>query len=442
MTEPRCAIQSLAVDEPLFGTAPHEQGWLFLEYTGPWGAKIVAESDLPSEVKAWLEELRQKHHIRISFLRRTAETPPPWRVFLWLPDPQGGICARWEVPTLDELRALPWASWLTREQPLPPEAQCRHPLYLVCVNGRRDACCGRFGPILYRALQRLRPAHSWMTTHVGGHRFAPNVLVLPQGLAYGRIHSYEDAAAVVQATERGEVHLGFLRGRMALPQPAQAAEHFLRRKTGLLGVSAFTFIRLHEVGDQAWQAAFLGPNERAYLVSVRRETLPFQRLTSCQASEAKPVRTFALQDLQTYPVRRYASAGGVVVNQQGQVLVLLRPSRREIRLPKGHIEPGEEAWHTAQREISEEAGLPPETLHLLADLGERPVGFLHEAAWVWRHERYFLVRWSGGATRPAEDQFIPLWLTWDQAQQALTFEAERAWLRQAREAWARLAPAR
>lgn len=61
------------------------------------------------------------------------------------------------------------------------------------------------------------------------------------------------------------------------------------------------------------------------------------------------------------------TAGGVVLNRQGQVLVV-NQNRNSWSLPKGHIDPGEDALTAAQREIYEESGV--KDLTLLADLGE------------------------------------------------------------------------
>jgi 8-oxo-dGTP pyrophosphatase MutT (NUDIX family) len=53
---------------------------------------------------------------------------------------------------------------------------------------------------------------------------------------------------------------------------------------------------------------------------------------------------------------RYESAGGVVTNDAGEVLVVSQHGT-SWSLPKGHIDPGENALATARREIYEESGI-------------------------------------------------------------------------------------
>jgi 8-oxo-dGTP pyrophosphatase MutT (NUDIX family) len=132
-------------------------------------------------------------------------------------------------------------------------------------------------------------------------------------------------------------------------------------------------------------------------------------------------------------VVRYTAAGGVVVHGD-RVLVLRRPSRGEVRLPKGHVEPGEDVRAAALREAREESGYAG--LVLRADLGTRVVEFDHAGRHVVRDERYFLMALADSRDTPAggEEQFEPTWLTWDEALAALTFEEEREWVRRARRA--------
>jgi 8-oxo-dGTP pyrophosphatase MutT (NUDIX family) len=141
------------------------------------------------------------------------------------------------------------------------------------------------------------------------------------------------------------------------------------------------------------------------------------------------------------PVCTYAAAGGVVVDGSGQrVLVLVRARRKgpggspEIRLPKGHVEPGEARREAALREVREESGLS--NLVILADLGRQMVSFTWDGVRYLRDERYFLmaIRSEVRYDRP-EAQFERLWLPWADAATRLTFEAEREWVRRAHNAW-------
>ncbi len=132
---------------------------------------------------------------------------------------------------------------------------------------------------------------------------------------------------------------------------------------------------------------------------------------------------------------RYTASGGVVTNAAGtHVLLLIRPERDEVRLPKGHVEPGETLADTALREVIEEAGY--DDLEIVADLGEQLVAFPLEDKVVKRTEHYFLLRARTlhQTERPQADdqQFFTIWVTWDEALTHLTFEAERTWIQRAR----------
>lgn len=131
-------------------------------------------------------------------------------------------------------------------------------------------------------------------------------------------------------------------------------------------------------------------------------------------------------------IERYIAAGGVIVRDE-RILVLRWPSRQEVRLPKGHVEPGETVPEAALREVVEESGYT--NLEIAADLGSQRVVFDDEGRHVVRTERYFLMTLAGETERPprgGEAKFDPTWVTWDEALDVLTFEAEREWVRRAR----------
>jgi hypothetical protein len=122
------------------------------------------------------------------------------------------------------------------------------PVFLVCAHGRHNACCGRTGAPLARALRDRLGGDVWETTHVGGDRYAANLVCLPHGLYYGQLDA-DGALAAAAAYRNGEVVLNRYRGRAGQPEAAQAAEHFVRAHTGELGVAG---VRVESVaGDVA-----------------------------------------------------------------------------------------------------------------------------------------------------------------------------------------------
>lgn len=68
----------------------------------------------------------------------------------------------------------------------------------------------------------------------------------------------------------------------------------------------------------------------------------------------------------TNPAKITESAGGIVLNDEGKVLVVSQHGT-SWSLPKGHIDPGEDALTAARREIYEESGVSQ--IELLKDLG-------------------------------------------------------------------------
>lgn len=130
------------------------------------------------------------------------------------------------------------------------------------------------------------------------------------------------------------------------------------------------------------------------------------------------------------PIHSYESAGGLVVHD-GQVLLVRKREVAEVRMPKGHIEPGEDRAAAALREVREETGYAH--LRIVADLGTLTAEFPLEGRWIVRHESAFLMALEDTATVPrdAKDtaRFEPVWVPMADAPALLTFETEREFAR-------------
>lgn len=104
-------------------------------------------------------------------------------------------------------------------------------VWLVCAHGRRDACCAAHGRPVASALAAA--GHDvWETTHTGGHRFAATAVLLPDGLALGRLDTVAPSTLARELTG-GTLPASLLRGRCAVPGPVQAAEAHARATLGI-----------------------------------------------------------------------------------------------------------------------------------------------------------------------------------------------------------------
>ncbi len=265
-----CVQRSQQVCEPMLGSAPRVDAWLMVECNGLWGRKALIENPLPEPVKDWINGaqrmLGERHAaVRTQLIKRRRAANGQFCVML---AEHSGL---WRQE-FDSYEAL--AGWVLDSSRMQVVTE---PQYFVCTNGRRDRCCSKFGLPLYRSLRALVGARAWETTHTGGHRFAPNVVVLPQGVLYGRVQP-EEVSAFVQVVESGGLSLPHLRGRSVFPKEAQAAES-LAPNGRLIAVE----------GNQVRFA--LGDGEQ--IIEVRPSAVAYDVLGSC--ADARTEQVFPLE---------------------------------------------------------------------------------------------------------------------------------------------------
>jgi hypothetical protein len=283
----RCAAASLERAEPVAGTATHVRSWLLIEHVGPWGSTALLDARLPEGLGPELRRRAEEHRAKILLIRRYSSrpsSPDGLRVFAAYADPltprleSGLVADPREVLDLD-LGALR-AGGTTGLSPHEGDVYC------VCTNGRHDACCAEFGRPVAAALSAAHPEETWEVSHVGGDRFAGNMVLLPHGLFYGRLDP-ESALDVVAAHRGGDLHLDRLRGRSSFPMAAQAAEIALRRKLGLTGIAAVRLTDLSVEGELTRTAFDVGTTGYAVTVRTTRPAGSAERLT-CKAARPEP----------------------------------------------------------------------------------------------------------------------------------------------------------
>lgn len=284
-----CCDLSEAANEPLYGTAVSASVWFMLEYTRPWGAKATSENDLPAAVRRWLGEQVEKHNGRLQFIRQFRPEPETITFFI----AGAGRLYRFELAGYEDLLGLDVTAVLRADSQFAAQREMQKQ-YFVCTNGKRDRSCAVRGAALYRAFAEQAGECVWMTTHLGGHRFAPTLLSLPDGFCYGRIHP-QDVAQFMARSQQNEVWLDKLRGQTSYATVAQVAEYFLRRETGQSGENAFELMDCVE-GNGRWQVQFRSLDGTVYQVSVAAAE-PLDALVNSGSTQTKPVPQFVLEGI-------------------------------------------------------------------------------------------------------------------------------------------------
>ena len=245
-----CSDHSLAAGEPLAGTADRVDVWLILEYNPIWRAKAVTDNDLSPKVKSWLDQqmaavTERGLKPRLQFIRRPELDRE--EITLFVGTAQG--LYRFDSVGYDAITDLNIAASVGSEL-IPSMQRVEESQYFVCTNGQRDLCCARFGRPVYVRLREIVGERAWQTSHLGGHRFAPNVLALPQGVLYGRVRP-EDVPRFVADVEAGRLARDHVRGRSVLPAEAQAAEMALDEElVELVGCEAGRVVMRTEKGER------------------------------------------------------------------------------------------------------------------------------------------------------------------------------------------------
>lgn len=278
-----CSLAS--TDLSMAGTADPVDVWLMLEYPMSWKAKVLEDNQLAEITRQWLADSigslqAQGLKVRPQFIRQPEYERDSLRLIVATAD----LCWQLEGQGYGVLHDVQLDDFLSS---VPPGGErLEQPLYFVCMNGQRDRCCARFGRPIYNALREQFGDRVWQVSHLGGHRFAPNILTLPQGGVYGRVTD-ANLQAFADAVERDELHFESLRGLGWHNKAVQAAQVFSARQ-GLVPVSA------EETASGHTKVVFSVSEGESISITVGQSSSPVLALASCKDDQPKPVHPYQL----------------------------------------------------------------------------------------------------------------------------------------------------
>jgi hypothetical protein len=283
----RCSDAARGRGDPTFATAPSVQQWLLIEHRGGWGCDILSGAGLDPGVARELGRWAEQTAGRVLLIRRPGPDRQTARLhrWCWADSRPGDERLRWGTFT-DESDVL-----AVLRDPLASGESSDEPVYLVCAHGTHDVCCALRGRPLAAALAADHPQRTWECSHLGGHRFAANLVLLPHGLYYGQVPP-ERAREVVCRYDHGRLCLQWLRGRSSLPTVLQAAQHFARTATGETGVDSHPPVHCEQTGPDEWEVRLAMPGAQPLTVVVRDRMQLTEEPLSCAATGPGQFRVF------------------------------------------------------------------------------------------------------------------------------------------------------
>lgn len=231
--------------------APASRGLVLLEHPGPWHRR-PAEQDVV--VTRALRGAAAARDLRINLIRRPEPQHSPVRSTCLVSSTDGSRRYLEELDRSTLYAHLP--AILDRVAAGRPTGHGRavaEPTYLVCTNGNRSAACHDFGEPVLGAVAAAAPSRTWRISHVGGCRFAANLICLPTGVYYSSVRP-SDVPAILALHESGRIALRWYRGRIGEPADIQVAEMAVRQATGLDGFAAVRLVDARRAphGDTRW----------------------------------------------------------------------------------------------------------------------------------------------------------------------------------------------
>jgi len=290
---PRCSDGARSRHDPMFGTAPPAARFLLVEVPGPWGRSAPTDTRLDHYASGRLADAADRAGVRVLLMRRPGRHAQP----------PGDTPRRWALvdarPGREQVR---WGEWRHERELLDvdlaaPAVPTRRDdgagsprLALVCTQGRHDVCCAVRGrPVALELAAAALSWDVWECSHVGGDRFAANLLLLPSGELFGGLDP-SLAVGTVEAFDAGRLSLPHHRGRAGRPPVEQAALHHVAVATG---EDRRDVLRVETVdgGGPLWTVSVVGGGRRQIVRLVQRWSEP-ARLT---CSSARPERARLLQ---------------------------------------------------------------------------------------------------------------------------------------------------
>ena len=288
-----CSEISLDSKEQLFGTTPKVNYWILIEYNSEWEENVLKSINISQAVKSKISELLQsREYTRLQWIKRVNNNDDLITLYFAESTELNKNLYKRQIAAYEDILRLNFKNIHTDNY------RSETPLLLICTHNSYDSCCGKQGFSLYKDVCDDNYFDVWQTSHLGGHRFAPNVLLLPEGLYYGRVDSskYE---TIKNDFINNQLSIEILRGRSFHDKYIQAADHYLRISIGNSDFDSLNYISSGKLNEQAICVNFkYAASNSSYKVIIEELPAIMEICPGCNDRKMKTISQFRLLNIE------------------------------------------------------------------------------------------------------------------------------------------------
>lgn len=316
MKQPFCAVANKQSGEDLVGTASQYQTYVLIECPTPWSAKAFESKPIPPALRRYVQRIKAERSVQFLLVSRggsTISSDTTLIVYKQLLTVEGVVKTyrgcEFRLSGLEQVEACLDAYWKGDRigKPIPQTD------ILICTHGTRDKCCACFGQPFFKnavrsaRLGNLPNTRLWKVSHIGGHRFAPTVITLPDGRYYGRL-TLPALESIVNRSGSIEQIQAVYRGWGVLPAPLQILERKIFIEYGWSWFDKATTYRVLAETESELIAEISVSDEANQLAAAKWTETKTYRARLTQDHQGKVWTKLSCDHTATTPVVRYQIA--------------------------------------------------------------------------------------------------------------------------------------
>ncbi|MFT4092659.1 MAG: sucrase ferredoxin [Niabella sp.] len=281
-----CSAASRYFKESLAGTAANSKAFILIEYSNPFPEKIIdALFD-----KAWLKNIQllaKSLKGKVLLIRNRKSNFKDCKIIFV-------DCSRSQYftiqTTVEACTAVDVAAHISSAE----TSWQTDPFFLICTNGKKDKCCAKFGFPVFKFFESFNAdVNVWESSHVGGDRFAANVVAMPFGIYYGHV-AVEDVGHIMVRTLLRKIYKNKYRGMCRRSFYEQAIECHLRDYLQNYDIDFEINTKLLEHHDDLYKVNVTTSNNGHYIMEIIRETIPYPHYLTCKSKKQENLAKFKM----------------------------------------------------------------------------------------------------------------------------------------------------